>query len=666
MNNLTVTRRNNSTYQLADFGNTITITEAKQSITLLSEDVVKIKVESAMPQTYAVGDSITVFGRLYKLNQLPKMRKNSSRNLAYELVFEGVQYDLMRVAYLLSGNTVNSELQDVWGNNLVGNLQRFAEVLITNANRVFPAQWALGVVEGTDKTVNIEFSESDNCLSVLQSLCTEFDTEFYIDSSAGINTIHFNKVATVFQYPLKYGYNNGLYSLMRDNASTDNQVTRLYAYGSADNITERYRSDRLCLPNKTKYNSYIQESYATDPVGIFERIKYFDDIKPERIGTVSGIVEDNVNQLIDSTMFDLNAKWQNNSTDYQDWLDLRGLQDTPTNYNNYVNNTVGSSRYLLAETALLSFTTGNLAGIYNFEISRYDHATRKFTLNPYNKRGYKFPSEDNAAFRFAVGDRYVLTNIVQPKSYIANAELRLKSKAEQYYAENFSPLVKYVLEIDRMYLKNLYAITDNIFTVGQSIRITDAEVDVDKDIRIQSLERDIFDPYSYKIVLSDTPLRKKPSRRSRYDVVERLIANEAIARDISNNNINRTSIPRSDIVDDLSEKIEDLNKKVLSAQQGIVLKNMITAVSINSARVNLGLMEDPATGANSFLTIERFQPNTTRLYLNGQLLYIGEDYVEYPNCMGVTLISYTINRKGNDRLFLEAILDNTSNRNINQ
>ncbi|MDR1346242.1 MAG: phage tail protein [Bacteroidales bacterium] len=654
MNNLTVTRRDNTTYQLADFGNMVMMTDARQLITLLNEDVVKVTVEAAAAQNYAVGDSITVFGRLYKLNQPPKIKKESTRKYTCELTFEGVQYDLMRVAYLLSGNTVNSELQDVWGNNLIGDLTRFAQVLITNANRVFPGEWILGVVEGEDKTINIEFSESDNCLSVLQSLCTEFDTEFVINNN-GINTLNFIKVSTVFQYPLKYGANKGLYNLSRDNASTNNQVTRLYAYGSSENITERYRADRLCLPGKVKNNSYIEESYATLPVGIFEKIKYFDEIKPERIGTVSALVPDNVNEFIDNAMFNLNAKWQDNGDDYQEWLALKGLDDTTGNHDNYTANVTGNSKYLLTESAQLTFNTGSLAGLVNFNIASYDHNTHKFTLNPYEEKGYKFPSEDNTAFRIAVGDMYVLTNIALPKSYITNAETRLKNKANQYYAENFSPLVKYTLEIDRMYLKDRYAATDNIFTAGQSIHITDAEVGVDKDIRIQSIERDILDPYSYKIILSDTPLRKKPNRWARDIAIQRQIANEALQRTVSDAQIDVKKLNVADVIDSLDAKIEFNNKKALSQSQGVVLKNMIEAVGI---RENIGLQEDPDTGPNSFMTIETFVPSSTRLFLNGQLLYYGQDYDEYSNNGGVTLTRYDV--RPDDRLFLEAIIVNNN------
>jgi hypothetical protein len=128
------------------------------------------------------------------------------------------------------------------------------------------------------------------------------------------------------------------------------------------------------------------------------------------------------------------------------------------------------------------------------------------------------------------------------------------------------------------------------------------------------------------------------------------ISAEAAARAVSLSK----KIDIAAIVDSLDDKIEGGDRKVLSAKQGIILKNMI--ISKMGGRINIGLQEEEKE-KNSFLTINKFIPNSTRLYLNGQLLYPNVDYEEYDNYNGVTLLTYQYTPE-KDVLFLEALIDN--------
>lgn len=44
----------------------------------------------------------------------------------------------------------------------------------------------------------------------------------------------------------------------------------------------------------------------------------------------------------------------------------------------------------------------------------------------------------------------------------------------------------------------------NVFRPGDYLHIVDKDIDVDKSVRIQSLERNILDPYEYTLTISDT------------------------------------------------------------------------------------------------------------------------------------------------------------------
>lgn len=80
------------------------------------------------------------------------------------------------------------------GDALTGDIEMFFNVLISNANRVFSNKWALGTFPANTETKTLTFNESDNCLPVLQSLCSEdnYNTEFSIsiDAGTGVRTLN--------------------------------------------------------------------------------------------------------------------------------------------------------------------------------------------------------------------------------------------------------------------------------------------------------------------------------------------------------------------------------------------------------------------------------------------------------------------------------------------
>ena len=478
MEQIIVTRRNGTTYPLAVKKEATAIMQAQQSWGLLGDDLVNISIESPFPQQHEIGDWISVFGRIYTLNQLPRVRKSGVHKYAYDLTFEGVQYDLLRAFYDVTIETTGNTLQDVQGDALTGNLKRFATVLIANANRVFPDKWKLGTCPDTASDKTLTFGDGDNCLAVYQNLCKTFDVEANISVRDGVRTIDFVKrVGTTHPFVFEFGKGKGLYALDRQNVDSSNIVTRLKVFGSADNITNKYRANRLCLPGKSKAQSFIEEATAIQKYGIHEARKVFEDIKPTFNGRVSELVAGSVLKFKDASMFDLNA------------LEADGR----------------TTKYLVAGvSAKIHFNTGNLAG-YEFDIHKYDHATRTFTLKKItDDRGAVFPSATSVAFQFSVGDEYKILDVTLPEQYQTDAERRLQEQGNEYYRQNSQPKVKYGLSISREYLMKLFADgTTSLFTPGDYINIKDESIGVDKAVRIQSLQRSLFDVYNYTLTIAD-------------------------------------------------------------------------------------------------------------------------------------------------------------------
>lgn len=479
MEQIIVTRKDGTTYPLAVKREVTAIKQATQSWGLLGDDVVNITVESPYPQSYAIGDSISVFGRTYRLNQLPRVRRMGAHKYAYDLTFEGVQYDLLRAFYDVTIETTGNTLQDVQGDALTGDLRRFATVLVSNANRVFPGKWRLGTCPATIADKTLTFGDGDNCLAVYQNLCKTFDVEATITESAGVYTIDFAKrVGVTHPFTFEFGKGGGLYALDRQNVDSSNIVTRLKVYGSSDNITNKYRAQRLCLPGKSKAQSFIEQADAVARYGVHEARKVFDDIKPTFNGRVTAVIAGSVLQFQDASMFDLNAKEADGRT----------------------------TKYLVAGvSAKIHFNTGNLAG-YEFDISKYDHATKTFTLKKLtDDRGDVFPSSSSTAFQFAVGDEYKILDVTLPERYQQEAEQKLQERATEYYRQNSQPKVKYGLSVTKSYLQKLFrgGEATGLFAPGDYINVKDESIGVDKAVRIQSLERNLLDVYSYTLTLAD-------------------------------------------------------------------------------------------------------------------------------------------------------------------
>jgi hypothetical protein len=530
------------------------ITAAKQTWALNAEDTIAITVVSPFPQSYGIGDVITVFGRDYRLNRLPKVSKTGMQEYQYDLEFEGIQYDLMRVTYDVNINTTNNQLQDIQGDSLTGDLKRFMEVLISNANRVFPGKWALGVCPETDGDNTLTFSESDNCLSVLQTLCSEdkFGVEFEIGRVNGVYVINIKKtIGQTLPFVLEYGKGKGLYSISRENVSSSNIVTRLKVYGSTENITSKYRADRLCMFGKDKASSYIEKADAVAKYGIFEGRKNFD-IKPTFTGKVSSVVDGDVLSFIDTSFpFDINAK-----------------------------NASGETLYLISGvSAKVHFNSGNLAG-YEFEVHAYDHATHKFTLvKQTDDRGNVFPSETSPAFQISQNDTYKVLDIAYSRDIEEAAEKKLAEEGNKYYDQNSQPKVQYSVNVTKAFIENKLALSDgitNVFAPGDYLPIKDDEIGVDKSIRIKSFTRNVLDPYDYSLTISDTQTKGDITTRVISDLVD-------IDKVLTINNLKDLAQARAN----WRSSREVLNM-VFDPETGGYYKDKITPESVDTMMLSVG------------------------------------------------------------------------------
>jgi len=583
------------------------ISKATQKVALLSDDLLSLTVISAEPIAFDFGDVITVFGKPYRLNQLPEPTKEGERKYTYEVTLEGLQYDLIDVIYKLP--------EGCYGEQLYGDLEAHLTALMWNLNRIYPSKWVLGSFPKGTAYKNLN-ATGKNCLQVLQEYCDEYKVEFEIVINAANNTYTLNileKVGTTQPITLRYGRGRGLYKLSRKNVNNAGITTRLYVYGGSSNLGSKYGHTRLCLPGTTRLSSYIESAEGRSKYGIKENEKTYDDIKPERVGTVESVGADGIT-FSDSSMFNLMEREADGTT----------------------------TKYLIEGTAAkITFQTGGLGG-YSFDVHSYDHNTHTFKINKFtDENGMVFPSDTSAAFQIRgksrdyEGDKYIIEDINLPQQYITDAENRLKEQGTKDLKEVCQPQVSYALELEEDFLIKLFGreVDTEVLHVGDYIKIVDEGIGVDKEVRITRIERNLLKRHSYSITLSDTIQKNSTIRvfNEISDINEVInmngLADPAVARRRWKTAQELLSMVFDPEGDYYSEKIKPLSVEtsmlaVGAKSQQFVLKNVTFEPNYNGSyvylRVSAGTLEHYAISEDSViawdLTAQTFTLDTSSAY----------------------------------------------------
>jgi hypothetical protein len=415
---------------------------------VMGED--SIRIQSRMPifVDLLYGDWCIVFGIKYIIQQVPAVKKLGHNLYEYSISARSESLEIEKAQFLFLGTDGVMRETDF---TIMGSALDFVQLVVNNINRINPG-WQVGSVVAQNVYKNLSFSK-ESCLSALSRIAQDYDTEFWIVGK----TVNLGKLQNPTSMVFRQGKNNGLYDIVRQVRESEPVVTRLYAYGSDRNITPGYRgnSKRLRMPG----TDFIENNVAK--YGIVENGVIFDDIYPRREGTVTAVEEYDEFVFTDSGMdFDIN-----------DYL-LSGL------------------------TAKITFNSGQLAGL-TFEIASYDSTFKVFTILLNKDNSYiDLP---NPLIRMQVGDKYVITDIKMPQTYVDAAEAELQVKASELLMRLSEPQMAYQVSIDQKYYK-LNGIQLNI---GDLVRIEDVAMGIDKEIRVVSTVRDLIQENDVKVELAD-------------------------------------------------------------------------------------------------------------------------------------------------------------------
>lgn len=481
---------------------------AQQSRSLMADDTVTLEVVSTFLIDFEKGDKIKIDSDWYTIRTTVDRTKNSEDQYNYSITLYGCIYDLMKVMF--RDTDVNGRSTSLTF-DLTYSIKDFVKVIIYNMNRDYPGEWVFDDKDCPDTEPKTVSFSCQNCLQTLQNECKDFDVDFQITTDKdGIHHIKIGKFGSVVTPPngekyFQWGRGHGLFTLVEGKVDDKAIITRMYGEGGTNNIPTAYRdySERLQLPYPQRLNKhdhklsdgtvvkagtmqigctddnkrYIEDTDLSKKIGVEEDAIQNDDIYPKRTGKVTALGDD-VYTFMDDTMdFDLKASNSNGTT------------------------------YLIDGTsAKITFITGRLAG-REFELHDYDHSAKKFILKPYkDARGLVFPTSNTTAFQIREGDQYKITDIIMPDSYIEDAEEDLWFYVYDKFLQAKQARAQYALTFSRSYfIENMPKDSDScLFTPGDYVPIKDERFNLEKNIRIQKVERNLLLRHDYTLTISDT------------------------------------------------------------------------------------------------------------------------------------------------------------------
>ena len=413
----------------------------------------------------------------YTLNQPAKIVKHNTRHFEYTLTMDSEGVNLKNYKFR---NPNDKTLKFPFTAS-----PRYHIQILVDCLNMIDSGWQVGTtIEANEKLVSYNHN---NCLEALEMIAKAFETEYEIIGK----TIHLHKVEYFKNNPLPLQYGKGKgFKTGVSRTTEQSRITRLYVQGGERNIDRsKYGNKELLLPKSQEY-VYEGVTFISDDKGLSISIKNTQNngfineqsldlshIYPKRKGTITEVFEvDHDKHFYDFT--DTSIPQALNFTDLQ----IKG------------------------EKMLIYFESGMLSG-REFEVSKYDHAQKRFQLVPKEEDGVTMP---NDIFKPAIGDQYSVYNMQMPNAYICDdntktgASWEMMKEACKYLYENRTDMFTFTGDLDGIWAKKNWANVGGRLKMGAYINFSDTEFQhTPVAIRIVGLKEYVNNPYSPQIELSN-------------------------------------------------------------------------------------------------------------------------------------------------------------------
>lgn len=384
------------------------------------------------------------------------------------------------------------------------------QMFVDNMNRR-DSGWSIGsCIEAAEHLISYDHAY---CLEALQSMASEFDTEYEIvGKTVSLRKVEYNRTTPL---SLSYGRGNGFKpDIGRSNSGDAMPVEILFAQGGTDNINpSEYGNAELLLPKGQTIRfdgSHFEDEEGFDATNARKYIVSDDglsiqradkklssqaedsldctDIYPKRVGSVGTVI------TVDA------------DNHFYDFTDLNAASDPCPNYEEYL---------IEGETMTVIFQSGMLAG-REFEVKYYHEARsekgvaklgRRFEIVPQEIDGITMP---DASFKPVAGDKYVVFHCALPQSYIrddaskSGASWDMFRTAVKYFYENEDVHFTFTGTLDGLWAKRDWENIGGKILLGGYVRFTDERFQTDPVlVRIVGVKDYINNPHAPEITLSN-------------------------------------------------------------------------------------------------------------------------------------------------------------------
>ena len=416
-------------------------------------------------------------GERYTLNQPAKIVKHNTQHFEYTLTMDSEGANLKNYKFR---NPNDKTLKFPFTAS-----PRYHVQILVDCLNMIDSGWQVGnCIEASEKLVSYNHN---NCLEALDMIAKAFETEYEIIGK----TIHLRKVEYFKNNPLPLQYGKGKgFKTGVSRTTEQSRITRLYVQGGDRNIDRsKYGNKELLLPKSQEY-VYEGVNFLSDNKGLSIAIKNAQNngfvneqsldlshIYPKRKGSVSAVFEvDKAKHFYDFT-----------DTTIPQALNFSDLQ-------------------IKGEKMVIYFESGMLSG-REFEVNHYDHAQKRFQLQPKEEDGTTMP---NDIFKPAIGDQYSVYNMQMPNAYICDnatqsgASWEMMKEACKYLYENRADLFTFTGDLDGIWAKKHWANVGGRLKMGAYIHFSDTEFQrTPVAIRIVGLKEYVNNSYSPQIELSN-------------------------------------------------------------------------------------------------------------------------------------------------------------------
>lgn len=411
------------------------------SLSFLSRHVVDLEIN----------DYVEFEGNIYTLRHNEKVvKRETSLGWEYSVTFYASKYTLEDVVFFLNGKPEFKKNFDYY----TGTAADWLNLLVKNMNRD-DSGWQTGSCIESE-WITLSFKDK-SVGGVLDDLVKQLKTEYWISGK----TINLGRrVYESEGLRLGQGEGMGFTELEISAVEESKPTTVIYPYGSDKNLCPGYGADYLLLPggqteltkNVEKYGRLGQKKIPFDhiyPKGEF--------IVTEKIDTCT----------LRASGIDFNLK---------ECL-LDGVE------------------------AIVTFQDGGLAG-YDLAIveGSWDNERKQFKL--------KVNEQENALtvpgdINFEVGDKFILTGLKMPQSYIDKASAQLLEEATAWLDEHAEKRIQLRGKCDEV----IFRLQNLFISCGQMVGIVSEELGIDREIRVTKVKRYIENDgkpcYRYELTLSD-------------------------------------------------------------------------------------------------------------------------------------------------------------------